>query len=596
MKLVVPHLGTPQATDARLMRLAALSGLTCAPLFLGRRDQHHAEYMDNVFCGEGDCLVVNPRVIKEWSGGHFSHELASCLTSRFPYLLVHGLTPDVFCGDLIKALSGGRLQSVQAVADSGQLYEIAPDTKDMCGPFTGMSFGPINAGNDNVLAVSTDDVAVRKPISIGGGAFMAVVKRDKAEIIFLASADTLDVNKEIGDVPVSEYFSRFVPHSMALRYIFGEQAWHPSEHSASFIIDDPLLRPRYGYLDFGSLLNLMKEYNFSSTVAFIPHNYRRSSKRTVQMFRQSGGRLSICFHGNDHTAGELASADISRLNAMIRIAEARMDAHTKATGLPCPKVMVFPQDMFSVEAMKVLKSHNFCAAVSGTSHPAGRRATLTLGEETQPAVLQHGKFPLFLRKFIGHVKRQDVASNLFFGQPVLVHDHHKVFRHAQSLVDDILMINSIAPEIQWCNLEAAVMNSTLRRRTPNGVRQVRAYSNVVPIANDSDSPQRYLVEWGHSAESCPVEQVLQGGAPIHSFEVDGSTIRLSVELGPRSRQTFSVVYRNDYSSVEKLGLVWSTKAFIRRRLSEVRDNYISKNGFAMTVAQALRRHILSKTL
>jgi hypothetical protein len=596
MKLVVPHLGTPQATDARLMRLAAFSGLTCAPLFLERRDQHHAEYMDNVFCNEGDCLVVNPRVIKEWTGGQFSHELASCLTSRFPRLLVHGLTPDAFCEDLIEALSGGRLQSVQAVADSGQLYEFAPDTKDVCGPFSGISFGPVNAANDHILSLSTDHGAVRRLISIGGGAFMAIVKQDKAEIAFLATADTLDVNKAIGDVPLSDYFSRFVPHAMALRYIFGEQAWHPSAYSASFIIDDPLLRPRYGYLDFASLLDLMKEYNFSSTVAFIPHNYRRNSNRTVQMFRQSGGRLSICFHGNDHTAGELASADISRLNAMIRIAEARMDAHTKATGLPCPKVMVFPQDMFSVEAMKVLKSHNFCAAVSGTAHPAGRRAILTLEEEAQPAVLRHGKFPLFLRKYIGHVKKQDVAFSLFFGQPVLVAEHHELFRQPKSLIEDVLMINSIAPDIRWCDLGTAVLNSTLRRKTPNGVCHVRAYSNVVPIANDSDSPRRYLVEWSHSAESSPVEQVLQGGAPIPSFEVDESTIQLSVELDPRSRQTFSVIYRNDYSSVEGLGLLWSAKAFIRRRLSEARDNYISKSGFAMTVAQALRRHVLSKTL
>ncbi len=597
MKLIVPHTGTPHGTDARLMRLAQFFGLTCEPLFLERRARDHAEYITNGLCSKGDCFVVNPLVIKEWTGGHFSQALASCMTSRFPYLLVHCLRPDDFCEDLIKALSDDRLQSVRAVADSGQLYELAPDARDVCGPFSGISFGPINPPNDHILSVGPVHGAVRTPISIDGGAFMAVMKRDEAEVLFLASADTLDVNEEIVDAPLSEYFSRFVPHAMVLRYIFGEQCWHPSEHCASFIIDDPLLRPRYGYLDFGSLLALMNEYNFSSTVAFIPHNYRRNSKRTVQMFRESGGRLAICFHGNDHTAAELASTDTSRLNAMIRIAEARMETHTNATGLPCPKVMVFPQDMFSVEAMKVLKSRNFRAAVSGTVHPVDRPAILTLGERAQPAILRHGAFPLFHRNHVvGRAKKQDIAFNLFFGQPVLVADHHGVFRQARSVVEDVLMINSLAPDIRWVDLETAVLNSTLRRRTPDGVCLVRAYSSVVHIANGWDSPRRFLVEWSYSGECPSIEQVLRGGVPIDFYEVDASTIRLSVELGPRTDQTFSVTYRNDYPTLEGLGFLWWAKAFIRRRLSEARDNYISKSEFTMKVGQALQRRILSKRL
>ena len=51
---------------------------------------------------------------------------------------------------------------------------------------------------------------------------MAVLKQQNAEMFFLAGADILDMDAEVGDVPLSDYFSRFVPYAMALRHIFGE--------------------------------------------------------------------------------------------------------------------------------------------------------------------------------------------------------------------------------------------------------------------------------------------------------------------------------------------------------------------------------------
>jgi hypothetical protein len=156
-----------------------------------------------------------------------------------------------------------------------------------------------------------------------------------------------------------------------------------------------------------------------------------------------------------------------------------------------------------------------------------------------------------------------------------------------------LTINSIAPEIHWSNLESAVINSILRRRTPDGIFNIRAYSGGVRIANDRDSTERFSVEWSHSGQCPPVEQMLQDGTPYRSFEVDDCGIRLSVDLAPGSSQTLSVVYRNDYASLGSLGFQWKTKAFLRRRLSEVRDNYVSKNRYLMALAQTLQRRLLS---
>jgi hypothetical protein len=592
MKLILPHTGELQAADTRLARLAQFLGISWEPLLLDKQVQHHAEYIEKAVPNQACCFVVNPRVIRDWTGDVLSADLVSCLGSRFPYLLVHGLTTDSFVEGMIAALSGGRLQSAHPVPDRGQLYEIAANSREVCGAFSGLSFGPINSANDRILSVGAADPAIRTLISIGGRPFMALVKRDNTEILFLASEDTADVNAEVGYAPLSDYFSRLIPHAMALRLIFGEECWSPREHHASIIIDDPLLRRNYGFLNFESLLRLMEEYNFYTTIAFIPHNYRRNSQQVLQIFRKNRSRFGICFHGNDHTAAELASTDTSRLNTMIRIAEDRMNAHHRATGLHCDRVMVFPQGDFSVEAMKVLKSRNFSAAVNTVPYPKERPVALTLGELAQPAILRYGGFPLFLRRPIRQTKSQDVAFNLFFGRPVLIVEHHDVFRRPETLVEMALTINSIAPEIHWSNLERAVINSILGRRTPDGIFNIRAYSGVVRIANDRNSMERFSVEWGHSRQCPSVEQVLQDGTPSRSFEVDDCGIRLSVDLAPGSSQTLSVVYRNDYASTGNLGSQWKTKAFLRRRLSEVRDNYVSKNRYLMALAQTLQRRML----
>ena len=432
---------------------------------------------------------------------------------------------------------------------------------------------------------------VRKLICIDRRPNMAVVKRGKTEILFLASDDTADVNAEVGREPMYDYFSRLIPHAMALRHIFGEECWRPSKSYASIIIDDPLLRQNYGYLNFESLLHLMEENNFHTTISFIPHNYRRSSARVVRMFRENARRLSICFHGNDHTEAELASTDTARLNMVLGIAEERMKAHDQVTGLHCDRVMVFPQDNYSVEAMEVLKSRNFHAA-SSSPNPVGKPVPLRIADFSQPAVLRYGGLPLFIRNFMKDTQSQDIAFNLFFGRPILIGEHHDIFRHPRSLLEVVQKINSIAPGISWSSLEKIADNSTLKRRRPDGTVEVRAYSRNVVISNDSGSMERFSIEWGHSGQCSSIEQVFRDGTRFSDIELDDTGMRILTELLPGASQVFSVVYRNDHAAFGNPGFMWDAKAFLRRRLSEVRDNYFSKNEHVLTAAKTLQRHFL----
>jgi hypothetical protein len=254
--------------------------------------------------------------------------------------------------------------------------------------------------------------------------------------------------------------------------------------------------------------------------------------------------------------------------------------------------MVFPQGNFSVEAMKALKSHNFYAAVNTVPHPAKQSVRLTIGELAQPAVLRYGGFPLFIRKPIRQTQRHDIAFNLFFGRPVLIVEHHEICQHPESLGEIAATINSVGPEVHWSNLATVVGNSILTRRAPDGTHHVRAYSGTVRISNESGFVRRYSVEWDDSCDHASIEQVLADGAPCCGCEIDDGGLRLSIELAAGSSQTFSLVHRNIHASVSNLGLRWNAQAFLRRRLSEVRDNYLSKNQYLLTAAKAVQRRFL----
>jgi hypothetical protein len=593
VRLVVPYSLDVNPADTRLIRLTECLGGQYELLRLENGVAVSPEFIEKHVEDKNSCFVVNPAAIREClSSEIFPADLASYLTSQFALVLVHNLSSDSFSASTVSTFSKGNLDAVQPVESSGLSYEIAPGDKQVCGAFSGLTFGPVNKTNDRVFTEVLDSGDVRTHVAIGGRPCFASIARDRAEVFFLAGANVADLDANIDGKFLADYFSQLVPPAMFIRYAFREEGWVPFQHHATFIIDDPLLWKDYGFLNYERLLGLMDEYNFHTSIAFIPHNCRRNSLGVTRMFRERADRYSICFHGNDHTAAEFATDDVGLLNAMLTVAEERMDVHQKKTGIQCDKVMVFPQENFSPAALAVLEAHNFSAAVNSGPYPLGNRTGHTIADVIEPAILKYGGFPLFLRKYVREIALQDVAFNLFFGKPVLIVEHHDLFKDPECLTQLISRIHTLAPEIQWSNLQTAIESSYLKRWTPEKTLQVRAYSNTGKIENASDSVLRCSVEWPRCG-GISAEKVLVDGMPWVDTQMDSKGIRASFDLPPRGSRKFSVCYRNDFgmSDVTR-GVQWRTNAFFRRRLSEIRDNHLSKNPHLLSVAKILQRHFL----
>jgi len=592
VKILVPYVGELDPLDMRMMKIIEFLGLSSETLALPN-GVDFATFLEKTVPDDCRCLLVNPRVMKQWiRADRVPTELIGFLLSRFSQLLVHGLMVDSFHNELVSCLSQGRLRAVDVAEGTGLAYSVDKEINHICKSFAGLSFGPSNPANDHVLRPSAIDALVRHVISIGGLPLMAAVRVENAEVLFVASEDVADITEDVGTLALSDYFSRFVPHVMALRYFGGDDCWLPPSPQACIVVDDPLLRKKYGFLDFDSLLSLTRKHRFHTTIAFIPYNFRRTSPRIVQMFHENSGYLSLCFHGNDHTDSEFASTDGSFLNTALCRAEERMSLLEQMTGLRPDKVMVFPQGKFSVDAMRVLRNHNFYGAVNTEPCPPGETVRVTIADLSQPAVLRYAGFPLFIRRKIGDTRDEDIAFNIFFGKPVLVVEHHQIFQHPEALLELVARINSIAPGIAWRSLGEIASNSVLTRQCTEGMNHVRAYSGTIRIVNHSTSVLQYLLEWPVYSGREDILRVTNGAETCNAFEVGDDRIRLPLQLSSGSDGTFSLVYRNGSLPAMKVGIGWHCQAFLRRRLSEFRDNYLSKNQSVLSSAKWFQRRFL----
>jgi hypothetical protein len=588
MKLNVPYVHELLPVDRRLIRLAEFLGITCEPIQLPAMPERFLEVLQSAIPSGKSCLVINPEVIQECIRNETALSgLSTFLVSNVRTLLVHAARPTRFDAHAISALSDGSLQGVIEMT-SGLPCEVSGESNNICGPFAGLSISHHKA-TIRSFAVASTVSDMRRIISIGSGVTLATMKRGNTRLVFVGGEDVADLNDEVGDAPVSSYFLRYLPQAMALRHIFGEESWHPEEHYASVIVDDPLLRPNYGFLNFEKLFDLMKQSRFQTTIAFIPHNCCRNSRQITEMFKENASYFALCFHGNDHMGAELASTDTRLLNTMLHIAERRMDRHLDIAGLECDRVMIFPQGKFSIEAMAVLKARNFDAAVNTVSHPRLQEVRLTFREIAQPAVLRYAGFPLFLRKNSKDTRDADIAFNLFFGRPTFIGEHHDVFQHAKWLVDATSRINAIAPSMHWSSTGNATNRSILRRRAEDGACLVRAYSRTVRLCNEADSTEHFLIEWKDFAPE--VSAVLKNGMPCDFLSSQGR-IQTSLQLPPYAEGTVALVYENCYPILKKLGFRRNVRAFVRRRLSEIRDNYVSKNSSMAAATKALQRHLV----
>jgi len=375
---------------------------------------------------------------------------------------------------------------------------------------------------------------------------------------------------------------------MFLRLMFQDVAWRPQELGACLIVDDPLLKQRYGYCDFENLRDLMRKRGFTTNIAFIPWNWRRTSPSNSNFFGSEPQRFSVSIHGCDHIGDEFGETSIERLGDRARLAKFRMRKHEARTGIHHDAVMIFPQGVFSSVCPEVLKRNGYLAAVNTETVPVdGHRARTRIRDVWDVAIRSYDGFPIFTRRYAFH-GLENFAFDLLLGKPCLIVSHHEFFKDGGTKVIELIeKLQSLNCCLRWRPLGEVIRRACRRRVLREGLEEVEMYGSEALIDNPSNCEIELRVR---KRESHPevVVGILSDGKPL-AWTLDAEHLVFSQKLLPHSESHFQVVYRepaNDRQADRSLRFEMSVA--VRRILSELRDDYLSRSRLLSTTATSLK--------
>jgi hypothetical protein len=501
--------------------------------------------------------------------------LKKCLAIRGSSMFVTGLvaTRDA---DAIAALLPGVVDAVEALTDADSTYTVARHPSAAMREFAGLTFGPIDRQADRVLTLKNGGDSISNIIGIDGRPCFVNVEQNGTSYFLLSCSRVLDLDEPARREQPIDRFLHVVPFLAYLRRSFGTLCWRNPAPSACFIVDDPLLKERYGFLDLNRLESRMTASPFSVNIAFIPWNCRRTDRRVVDRFRRPDRRFSISVHGCDHTESEFSATDERWLRSQSHRALARMEMHERLTGIRHNRVMVFPQGVFSVASLQALGDAGFLAAVNSTIYPTDAAPdAVTFRDLMETAVVRFGGVPLILRHYPDRL--ENIALDLFLGRQVLIVEHHGFFRHGYEQVERcVAFVNGIAQGINWTDLEEVCTSACLVRDAPHGDLHVRAFGCRPHLRNDRDRVIRVRVV--HHLPASSLAAVSWNDREI-PFVEDGSGAACDLRLLPHERGVLSFHRAASAAPIEELTQSAGdrVRVFARRVLSEIRDNYLDRS-------------------
>jgi len=299
----------------------------------------------------------HPRFSVIISAPCLAEALQPCKVGRVPAWLtaatsvfVYGFQTSDACRGLLRQITRDPEADICGF-DSRPITVSVTDTfPDMCGPMSGLRV-QLHPGAMETALVIKHARALQSIVATPEGHLFAELTYSGVRFFADASLAMVNIRERAATYfDVKKRFAGAVPVVMYLKWSFRGVCWTASETNACLIIDDPPLRPRYGFLDFSELLHLATKQTFATTVAFIPWNWQRTNRDTVAAFRQNSGKLSVCVHGCDHTRGEFAARSADLLDRKLKTAKCRMQCLLNKTAFDYENVMVFPQGAFSPEA------------------------------------------------------------------------------------------------------------------------------------------------------------------------------------------------------------------------------------------------------
>jgi len=476
----------------------------------------------------------------------------------------------------LRQLDGWATVSLENASTGACSMSISNDLGDLDGPMAGLAVSARPHPQDFVLASHAGIPASTLLTVNGSPAFVRCELRGVA-VFVCTSATMVDIDQPVGATffDVKDHFCSLVPLAMFVTSVLRDSIWRPFEHGACVIVDDPLLKPTYGFCDFGKLLESMNRYDFTTNVAFIPWNWRRTSTSAGEFFRREGRRFSISIHGCDHTASEFGDTSVEALNAKASLAQARMQRHEHRTGIAHDAVMVFPQGVFSSQSLGVLSRNGFMAAVNTEVNPVDPPSDRTLIRDVwDVAITRYASFPIFTRRYAFH-GLENFAFDILIGKPCLVVSHHEFFKNeCADVIDLVRRLNALRCSLTWRSLGDVVRRSGRRRARDGHAEDIQMYGSQLLVPNPSERPLRVVVSKNEGNPSL-VTAVRGDRGPLE-WSVSGDRVVFADTIPAGREASYAMCYAPHTARPQSRPIRLEASVAARRILSEFRDEYWQK--------------------
>lgn len=509
------------------------------------------------------------------------------LLERVRFLFVYDFGPGQ--GELpeLKVLTGGVLSSVFSVEAAQQRFTISTTRGLANSAVTGKSYTVENCpvavfggnGGGNHGGIETCISTNEHPVFV-------LVTRRHSTIFLLAGCELVDLDRVLTpEAPLRNWYAQLIATSMFLRNAFGDSCWSSPVTPATFIVDDPSLKARYGFVHYQSLVEELEKTQSALTIGFIPFNHRRSDASTIELVRDHSERLSIAVHGCDHTKGEFASRDEQWLTGTAARALERMEAHACSNRLPFDDVMIFPQGLFSTAAIRALKTCRFTAAVNTTPWPVNHLENpLTLRDLLDVAVTRYESFPIFGRRYPRDLF--DYAFDALFQKPLLVVEHHDYFRHGYEPMGKVVeSFSTLSERVKWMPLGKAVASTCVLKRTGAGRFTVRHFTPELRLVNPEKAKVSLLLQ--KPQQDFDVEDVLINDKKV-PFEIQSNVLMYAAELQMGEELRVRVIHKQRPLLSRQSSWKHRFVAATRRMLSDARDNHLARHQRVLSLAVRLK--------
>jgi hypothetical protein len=477
---------------------------------------------------------------------------------------------------LMRRLTGDNAAVISRIRQNAGDVTVSKELDDFCGVMSGVRATQTTIDLDADVVLNNSNGNGTSIISLDYGAVFVKIEYRRVPIFLSTAKEIVDIDSKLRsqNFDIREHFLSTVPLVLYTKWAFAETCWGVPQTNACLVIDDPVLKQRHGFVDFQKLLSLMKQHKFSTNIAFIPWNWRRSTPEVTRLFRENPENYSLSVHGCDHTRAEFGTSDRQRLYWKARQALERMNAHQSMTGIHHDQVMVFPQGIFSEAAMSVLKRTDLIAAVNNdiiSADPYPR--PVSLGELWDIAIMGYG-FPLFTRRYPWE-GIENFAFDALLGKPAIIIIHHDYCSDGcLRLIQFIDRLNSLKYPPTWRSLGEAVRRSYRQRELSSSEVEIEMYAAELRLENRSGQPRSFSIR-RREAEPCLIREISDESGPLTWNSANGY---ISFEVGLSSGQSKIVQIKYHFfggDGCDADDLPYRFGAMLRRYLCEVRDNYVT---------------------